>query len=178
MNYSYKDSGNTGVRVISGLSSEVKPVLNSTTDVEAEFYETDTRDVYEWDGANWVKTGSGGVELVSLSDSIAGEDLVNNKMAVEHQNGSFSAVRSTAAVALGSGGGAAGDYLERVILTSAVTTATLTISDGAGVVVASFLTTDPVGTVKEVSALAATSGFVVDLHASGVGTVTAIGRLT
>ena len=64
MNYSYKDSGDTGVRVISGLSSEVKPVLNNTTDVEAEFKETDTGDEYEWDGVNWVKTGSGGVDNV------------------------------------------------------------------------------------------------------------------
>jgi len=115
---------------------------------------------------------------VTLIDAISGEDTVNNKLAVEHQNGSFSAIRAATDTALGSGGGAAGDYLERVILTSAVTTATLTISDGAGVIVASFLTTDPVGTVKEISALAATSGFVIDLHASGVGTVTAIGRLT
>lgn len=109
--------------------------------------------------------------------TLAGEDQTNDVLRVEEQYGSYSAARSTADVSIGATG-AAGDFLERVVVTVVPTVADLTISDGAGTVVCHILTTAALGDVIEVGCIAATSGFVVDLHASGVGTVTAIGRFT
>lgn len=93
-------------------------------------------------------------------------------------NTSFSAARSTVDVPIGDQGGAKGDYLERVIVTTAVTTAALTISDGKGTVVCHFTSTQAAGTIAEVGCHAADGGFHIDLDAAGAGTVTCIGKFT
>ena len=93
-------------------------------------------------------------------------------------NNSFSATRTTAAVAIGTGGGLKGDYLERVLVTTLIGTADLTISDGSGVVVCVIPGASAAGTVAEVGVIANTSGFSVALHATDVGAVTCIGKFT
>lgn len=106
------------------------------------------------------------------------EDATNNVMVVEQgQFGSFSATRTTTDVTIGATG-AAGDFLHRVEVTSVIGAADLTISDGAGVVVAVIPGASAAGYQKEVNVSAATGAFVVDSHATDVGTVTCIGRFT
>ena len=115
---------------------------------------------------------------VTQATLLSGEDQDNDVLVVEQ--GRFPAVsvaRTTSAASIGATG-AAGDYLQRVVVTVAPVTAALTISDGAGTVVCSIPTTATIGTVVEVGCIASTSGFVVNLHATGAGTVTCIGRFT
>jgi len=119
--------------------------------------------------------------------SILGEDSASgNAEAVKITDGaihtvrsldSFSATRTTTDVPIGATG-AAGDYLHRVLVTSVVGAADLTVSDGAGVIVAIFPSASAAGTFVDVGVTAATGGFVVDSHATAVGTVTCIGRFT
>jgi len=90
-------------------------------------------------------------------------------------NHSFSATRTTAAVTVGDTGGA-GDYLERVVVTTLIGTADLTISDGSGTVVCVIPGASAAGVVAEVGVLANGGAFVVNLHATDVGAVTCIGR--
>lgn len=123
-----------------------------------------------------VKSTSGAAHT-TLTTLLSGEDQTNNVLRVESQNESYSAARSTSDVTIGATG-AIGDYLERVVLTAAVTVATLIVKDKSGTTLAAFLTTDTVGTVREVGAVAAGAGFAVTLDAAGAGTVTCIGRFT
>lgn len=82
-----------------------------------------------------------------------------------------SAARDTSNITVG----ISGSYLHRIKLTAAVTVADLTITDFAGTV----LTTIPSGTAagyeEEINCQTGGGGFVIPLHASGVGTVTFIG---
>lgn len=91
--------------------------------------------------------------------------------------GSFSATRTTSDVGLGAAG-VAGDFLQRVLVTTVIGTADLTISDGADVVVAVIPGASAAGTIVEVGVAAASGGFVVDLHGADAGTITAIGTFT
>jgi hypothetical protein len=121
---------------------------------------------------------TGGAKHVDVKAIVllSGERVNADVLAVESQNESISVARTTADASVGTG--AAGDYLERVVLTVAVTTAALEVKDKSGTVLAVFLTTDAVGTVREVKAIATGAGFAVTLHASGAGTVTCIGRFS
>lgn len=82
-----------------------------------------------------------------------------------------SAARDTSDVTVG----ISGSYLHRIKLTADVTVADLTITDFAGTV----LCTIPSGTVagyeEEINCQTGGGGFVIPLHASGVGTLTFIG---
>lgn len=118
-------------------------------------------------------TDTGGVHVPHVNVDTMPAVAVNTLPAY----GSYSATRTTSAVSIGAVG-AAGDFLHRVEVTSVVGAADLTISDGAGVVVAVIPASSAAGYSKEVNVAAATGGFVVDLHATAVGTITAIGTFT
>lgn len=74
--------------------------------------------------------------------------------------------------------GVTGSYLHKIVVVSPPTVADLTITDFAGVTVAVIKTTDTVGEVKEINVQTAGGGFVLPLHATGVGTITAIGMFS
>jgi len=108
----------------------------------------------------------------------AGEDEANDVQVTEHGrfNG-FSVARTTSDAQIGATG-AAGDYLDRVLVTATIGAADLLIDDGAGTTVALIPAATAVGVIVEVGCLAGAGGFVVKLHATAVGTVTCIGRFT
>lgn len=110
-----------------------------------------------------------------LATSIAGEDLDRDVTRVEFNNKPFSVTRTTTDASVGTVG-AVGDFLHRVIVTGVIGAADLTISDGEGTVVCVV----PGGTAagafnQELNVEAKGGGFVVDLHATNVGTVTCFG---
>ena len=111
-------------------------------------------------------------------DLFSGERELLDILGVSQCRSTFPAARTTSDVPIGPTGGAEGDELVQVSLVVAPTVANLTITDGDGTVVATFLTTDPVGTTKDVRAVASGGGFKIPLHASGVGTVTCAGDFT
>lgn len=105
----------------------------------------------------------------------SGEDQTLGVQGVAYSaNTAVSVTRTTSDANIGNA--TAGDYLHRVIVTSAtIPTTALTISDGAGTVVCHIPGATAAGTVIDVECTATTSGFVVDLDASNAGTVTCIG---
>lgn len=126
-------------------------------------------------------TATSGVHVghVTLDTLISGERQAKNVLATVEENATYSAARSTAAVSIGATG-ATGDRLKAVVVTVIPTTAALTIVDGAGTIVCSIPTTGVViGDVIECNnAIAASGGFKITLHATGAGTVTALGTFT
>lgn len=137
------------------------------------------------DDGGSVISGIGRVAVVKKSTDTSGvhvphvnvDTMPSLAVATLPAHESYSAARTTSAVSIGATG-AAGDFLHRIEVTSAIGAADLTISDGAGVVVAVIPAFSAAGYNKEVNVAAATGGFVVDLHATAAGTITAIGTFT
>ena len=162
---------------VSGTDVQRTDLVLAASDAGLNFCIQGDGKIWRWDGTAWNQTHDAGVPHSKDVTNYPWGDIVNSVLRTEEQNESFSVARTTTDATVGATG-VAGDRLVRVILTVAVTTATLQVKDKNGTILASFLTTDPVGTVKEVDTVAAGAGFAVVLHATGAGTVTCIGRFT
>ena len=88
------------------------------------------------------------------------------------------AARSTTAVPLGTNGGAVGDILAQIEVVVVPTVADLVISDAGSGYTVTVPTTATVGDKIDVPKVRAKTTWQIDAHASGVGTVRAVGEFT
>jgi len=104
-------------------SAQTKPTTNIIGGAGALLIETDTGDVYEWDGNSWNKTISAGVNLFNLNNAIAGERNTNsatNSYQITRRQANVSIIAKTTTVTIG--GGAANDtYLLGLYIHTALT---------------------------------------------------------
>lgn len=161
-----KDTG-----TILGLSTDTKPT-NANDGVI--FKETDTgkKSFFDAENSTWVN------EYVptGLTTLLSGEDQDNDVLDVETKFGYEIVARTTTDTAVGTTG-AAGDILQRVIVQVVPTTADLVISDSGSGIEITIPTTAAIGDIFEVGCMC-TTGWQVDLHATGAGTVACIGRFS
>jgi len=139
---------------------------------------------YSYDGSAWferkqlTKNSEDNIALLTetnLRTLISGEDQDNDVLSVETKFGYEIVSRAITNAIIGTTG-AAGDILERIEVMVIPTTDPLTISDG-GVIIHTIPLLTPIGTILEIGHMCKTA-FVIDSHASGVGTIKAVGRFS
>ena len=119
---------------------------------------------------------------VTQATLLSGEDQANDVIKVEHQYNYETVAVSQTAWELGDAagtGGAAGDFLHRLMITVAAADATslVTINDGGGAEITVIAASTPVGAYNvEINALSTTGSWQVTTLAGA--TVMAIGRFT